>query len=297
MRQHPSTAGDGFGPNPWQQAHWDARAAGNFIGGGAGSGLIVASALAGASDAAFTALMLAGLALIALGLTSVWLEIGRPWRALNVFRHPQRSWMSREAIVAALLMPTGLATVLAQPALVWPTAVLALVFLFCQSRMLPAARGIPAWRSALTAPLVIVTGLAEGLGLFVFIAALRGVVVLGPALALGALVLLRIALWFAYRRATAASLAPRANRALDGAGRWLQIAGTLLPLAALAFALLGAWPQVAAVPLLALAGLASALAGSGFKFVLITRAGFNQGFALVRPPVRGVRRSAPPATR
>ena len=37
-----------FGPKPWQQAHWDARAAGNFIGGGAGSGLIVAAAVAGA---------------------------------------------------------------------------------------------------------------------------------------------------------------------------------------------------------------------------------------------------------
>ena len=31
-------------------------------------------------------------------------------------------------------------------------------------------------------------------------------------------------------------------------------------------------------------------AGGWFKFTLITRAGFNQGFALARLPVRGVRR-------
>ena len=41
-----------FGPNPWQQVSWDWRAAGNFIGGGAGTGLLVASALFAAPDAA-----------------------------------------------------------------------------------------------------------------------------------------------------------------------------------------------------------------------------------------------------
>ena len=38
-----------YGPNPWHQTHWDARAAGNFIGGGTGSGLIVFAALSGAA--------------------------------------------------------------------------------------------------------------------------------------------------------------------------------------------------------------------------------------------------------
>ena len=37
-----------YGPNPWQQTNWDWRAAGNFICGGAGSGLIAATALSGA---------------------------------------------------------------------------------------------------------------------------------------------------------------------------------------------------------------------------------------------------------
>ena len=51
---------------------------------------------------------LAGLALVALGLIAVWLEIGRPLRALNVLFHLRRSWMSREALAAVLLFPLGL---------------------------------------------------------------------------------------------------------------------------------------------------------------------------------------------
>ena len=45
-----------FGPVPWHQKSWDIRAAGNFIGGGMGSGLVVFAALAGATGAAGAAL-------------------------------------------------------------------------------------------------------------------------------------------------------------------------------------------------------------------------------------------------
>ena len=34
-----------YGPKPWLQTNWDVRAALNFIFGGAGSGLLVATAL------------------------------------------------------------------------------------------------------------------------------------------------------------------------------------------------------------------------------------------------------------
>ena len=48
-------------------------------------------------------------AFIGAGLTCVWLEIGRPLRAINVFFHPQTSWMTREGIVAVPINPeTGL---------------------------------------------------------------------------------------------------------------------------------------------------------------------------------------------
>jgi phenylacetyl-CoA:acceptor oxidoreductase subunit 2 len=38
----------------------------------------------------------------------VWLEIGRPLRAMNVMRRPGSSWMSREAMVAPLVFALGL---------------------------------------------------------------------------------------------------------------------------------------------------------------------------------------------
>ncbi len=94
-----------YGPNPWQQTQWDWRAAANFIGGGAGAGLIVLVAVSGAQGPARVAMLLLGLLLVVGGLICVWLEIGRPLRALHVFFNPRTSWMTREAFVAALLVP------------------------------------------------------------------------------------------------------------------------------------------------------------------------------------------------
>jgi phenylacetyl-CoA:acceptor oxidoreductase subunit 2 len=78
-----------YGPNPWQQAHWDVRAAANFVCGGMGGGLVVAAALSGARGTALAAPMLAGTALVALGLASVFAELGRPLRAA---RPRDRRW-------------------------------------------------------------------------------------------------------------------------------------------------------------------------------------------------------------
>jgi phenylacetyl-CoA:acceptor oxidoreductase subunit 2 len=66
-----------FGPDPWRQTSWDARAAANFMAGGAGAGLVFATTLAGGPRWLFGA----GAALVALGLLSVFSEMGRPWRA------------------------------------------------------------------------------------------------------------------------------------------------------------------------------------------------------------------------
>lgn len=284
-----------FGPNPWQQAHWDWRAAGNFICGGAGGGLIVFSALSGAQGTPLAALMFGGLALVGLGLLCVSLEIGRPLRALNVFFNPRTSWMSREAIAATLLFPAGLAAALDVPGARWAAAALALFFLFTQSRILRAARGIPAWREPLAAQWIIVTGLAEGGGLFSAIDAVHfeGRLVAGAPLLLwlfSALVLVRGLLWWAYRRALLTHAAARANTALDAAGRVLQIVGTALPLGLLVLAGLAALPAAGVAMSPAIAGLAAAFAGAWVKHTLITRAAFNQGFALLHLPVRGVRR-------
>ncbi len=275
-----------FGPNPWHQTSWDARAAGNFIGGGMGSGLVVFAALSGADGAARAVLFVAGLALVGLGLFCVSLELGRPLRALNVFRNPRTSWMAREAWTSVLLVPAVLAAAAGVPAAGFVAAALALAFVYCQANLLNAARGIPAWREPLVRPLLVATGLVEGGGALL-LATLAGVRVPAPlAILVGVLAIARWWLWRRYRARVAVAAAPRAVAALDGAGRVLLMAGTIAPLLLLALA--GAITAVAG-PAAALAGLGLAAAGVYAKLVLVTRAGFNQGFALPRLPVRGAR--------
>jgi len=276
-----------FGPSPWQQTNWEWRAAGNFIGGGAGAGLIVFAALSGAAGGALAGLLLAGLVLVGAGLSCVWLEIGRPLRALHVFFNPRSSWMTREAIAATLLFTVGIVAVVAVPGCKWAAAVLALAFVYCQERMLQASKGIPAWREPLLAPLFVATGLAEGGGLFFLTLPLHEAGTLSLFALFGAIVLARMLVWLAYRRRVAPVAVLEAIAALDRAGRVLQLAGTLLPLA-LAFAIASgaiAGAQVSWVA--AIAGLAATTAGAYMKLAIVTRAGFNQGFALAHLPVRG----------
>jgi phenylacetyl-CoA:acceptor oxidoreductase subunit 2 len=190
--------------------------------------------------------------------------------------------MSREAMVATLLFPAAAGIAWLAPAWAWVAALLALAFVYCQARMLRAARAIPAWREPLSTPMLVLTGLTEGAGLGLVASALMRTTSDLGVTTFGLLVIARAIAWFAYRRRVAAPA--RALAALDQAGGVMAWAGTALPLVLLALA------QVAWADLAALAGVAAALAGAYFKLVLVTRAGFNQGFALARMPVRGERR-------
>src|ERR1700693_3490427 len=100
--------------------------------------------------------------------------------------------------------------------------------------MLQGAKDIPACREAMILPLIVTTGLVEGAGLFFLTAPLHATGTQALLVIFGTLVLVRMFVWFAYRRRLAASAAPGANEALDRAGRVLQIAGTLVPLVLIA---------------------------------------------------------------
>jgi len=280
-----------FGPKPWHQLSWDWRAAGNFICGGAGAGLIVFTALAGVQGWLLSVLLLAGLALVGLGLLCVWLEIGRPLRAVNVFFNPRQSWMSREAYAATALLLVGLGAATYWPALIWPAAALALAFVYCQGRMLRGAKGIPAWRESLTTPLLVVTGLVEGGALFWLAHAWHGAGSTALLWMFAGLVLLRVLLWLGWRHRLEGRSAPRALAAIDAAGLWVKFIGGALPL------VIATWIAIspggaATTALLAAAALLTLGAGAWFKFTLITRGGFNQGFSLSHLPVRGAPRGA-----
>jgi len=275
-----------YGPKPWQQLHWDVRAAGNFILGGTGTGLLVVWALMPHLVPEPRWFVLAGLALIGAGLGAVWLEIGRKLRAIHVFFNPQTSWMTREAIVAAFVFAFGLAAVATgSRGLGQLAALAALGFIFCQGRILRASKGIPAWREPAITAFIISTGLVEGTGLFLMSTAFTETYSVRLAF-FGLVVLARAIAWSRYRARIERSVPRPALTALDPAGRALIQLGTItsLALALASFALPGLASAAAA-----LAGLIALGAGWRVKYVLVTRAAYNQGFALPKLPVRGTR--------
>lgn len=277
------------GVEPTLQQHWDWKAAGNFICGGLGSGLFVFSALGSLRYGELAPFGWAALGIVALGLSLLLLKIGRPLRAINVLRQPQHSWMAREAWIAALWFPlAGLALWSHEPTLLLGAAVVAVLFLFSQAMILKKAKGIPAWRISWIVPLVITTGMAEGGGLFLAataqIAAFRTMATL-VASAVIVLAALRGVMWRSYCSALKAEGAPtRALAELRDYSPWFFVVGLALPSALIVagFAL-----TAASAVLFAIAGVCITTAGATLKFILITRAGFNQGFALNHTPVRG----------
>jgi phenylacetyl-CoA:acceptor oxidoreductase subunit 2 len=242
----------------WLQRHWDARAAANFMLGGAGSGLMVAALFV--ADPSVPVII--SLILIASGLTAVWLEIGRKLRALHVFFNPFTSWMTRESFAALLLFPPGVGA-LYLPSMLPFAAAAAAAFLYCQARILRASKGIPAWRAPEVVPLIVLTGLAEGAGIALVFSSNTSLLIVFSVAVIG-----RTIAWWRYRAAVRTS-------ALEPAGKALVWIGTVAALA------------LVVVP--PLAGLAALAAGAWLKFALVTRASFNQGFSLPHLPVRGAR--------
>ena len=277
-----------YGPKPWIQRHWDWRAAGNFVFGGTGSGLILAAALVLPHGPAHSVALPLGLTLVALGLTCVWLEIGRPWRALHVFFNARTSWMTREAFAALLLFGVALAAFF-RPGN-WLEVLLgasALLFAFCQAMILRASKGIPAWREPRVLPFILTTALAEGAALALVLALAYGHT---SKLAHGlfALALLaRAATWMHYCAQLAPRLSGTPRAALEAVTPQLLWFGTFGALALTAAA--SALPRIYALPLALLAAVVGVLAGWQAKRTIVTRASLNQGFALPRLPVRGVR--------
>lgn len=300
--------------SPRQQRNWDWRAAANFVFGGAGGGLLLMTAIAAATGAGSFATRIGtvlGLLLIASGLSCVWFEIGRPWRALNVFRHVATSWMTREAFVAAAIFPLGLAALLtASPPLQWLCGLLGLAFVYSQARILSTNKGIPIWRHPRSVALVVTTGLAEGAGLMACVLAFAmaggatGDAISGVRWAatsaamivsttLIALIVLRVMFWRAWVAALRRDGAPDGSLSALAAieSRFLLI-GHLLPMIGIAIAVA---ISIAMAPLgvptvrmlMLAAGLLTLAGGWLFKHTLVLRAAFTQGVALNRLPVRG----------
>lgn len=276
------------GVEPALQQHWNWKAAMNFVCGGMGSGLLLAVVLAGLWDGRFLTPGWAALALIALGLATLLLKIGRPLRAAYVLLQPQRSWMSREAWIVGALFPVAAFALWSGNAVaLLVTVPLAAAFLVSQAMILHEAKGVPVWRNDNIVPLILATGLAEGCGLFLAAAAWlpNTDAIAAVAASAAVLALVREAAWRVYLSGLRHAGAPaRSLDVLQAFAPSLLVGGAVLPVALI---LAGALIPAAAPFLFAGAGLLSAAAGASLKFMLVTRAGYNQGFALEHTPVRG----------
>ncbi len=274
---------------PRQQTDWDIRGALNFIFGGAGGGLLVAAACAEPLGVDLRAPIALGLALVGAGLFSVWLKIGRPWRALWVFRRPSTSWMTREALLAPPIFLSGALAFFWQsaPAL-YVAGLLGLAFVYAQGRILKANIGIPAWRRWSCVALIVATGLTEGFGILC-LAAPVWPSLLPLAYPLAAVLAVRFLAWRSYRGDLRRTGAPVGTlRTLDEFEfRFVLIGHASAAVLAIAGAYAGLPSLVAA------GGGLAVLAGALFKYTLVCRAAFTQGFALPRTPSRG--RGAPGA--
>jgi phenylacetyl-CoA:acceptor oxidoreductase subunit 2 len=299
------------GVAPYRQTYWDWRAAGNFIFGGTGSGLLIISPLVAADGGPERLFVLVGLGFIAAGLGLVWLEIGKRLRAMNVFLHPHMSWMTRESYAAIGAFLSGFA------AIVWGgvvicliAAVFACLFLYCQARILKASKGIPAWREPALMPVIGATGVAEGLAAGLILALVfaglpdginpvraldflsRGEPFSGSAMrlavsALSLVCLLREVLWRRYKTRFEQAAPAEAVKVYDRLQPYF-LAANVAPSLFLALIVLA---PVAGNLFLLLACFAGLAGGWSFKFSLITRACYTQGFAIPRRPARGPRGS------
>lgn len=284
-----------------RQQLWDYRAAMNFVLGGASSGLAVAAWVAhwgGALDIeALSSLYVIAAAVMAIGLLFVFLKLGRKARFLYVLLRPQTSWMTRETWCVAVFYPTVAANLIStSPTLSFVAALAAAGFLVCQACILHASKGIPTWRAPLILPMLMATGLSEGVGLLA-VAVATGLWSIGiaPGVAWAGLVLavLNAVLWWRYRAtAKAAGIGPLSRHDLATISPALHALGHGVPAVLYALALIsGPWAPVAG----ALAGVLTVAGGACWKLWLILRSCHGQGFALPMIPQRGSGSRAAPA--
>jgi phenylacetyl-CoA:acceptor oxidoreductase subunit 2 len=168
-----------------------------------------------------------------------------------------------------------------QPILIGLAGLAGLVFLYCQTMMLRASKGVPAWRLPAILPLVISTGLSEGVALLLLILSLTAAAPDWLRYLLLALIVLRAYAWWNYQAELGGASAAKATRdVLTGMHRNMLVFGVALP----AILLLTAWGVPGAARLLNfIAAVLVLLSGWYLKFALVTRVAHLQGFALGQP--------------
>ena len=149
--------------------------------------------------------------------------------------------------------------------------------------MLQGAKGIPAWRAPLFAAADRGHGARRGRGLFFLLAPLHGNGRQSLLVLFGALLLVRVVVWLAYRRRLATALRRGRMRALDARRPDAAARGN----ARAARVSLRHWRGAVSGTQVVLSrrspGSQRQRPARTVKYALVTRAAFNQGFALRAP--------------
>jgi phenylacetyl-CoA:acceptor oxidoreductase subunit 2 len=281
---------------PRLQTYWDWRAANNWIGGGTGSGLMIAAAVFTLAGVDSYMIALVSMVFVAVGLFSVLMKIGRPLRALYVYRNPFTSWMSREAWVAFLVFPFGAAAFWYQSEILLVLAALsAYGYMFCQAMILKASRAIRAWRVQEIVAYIIASSILEGAALAMIIGILFTSLALHPALPSILVMLLLVILfrgytWRRYFNVLKDDAPEGTVAALSKVNTPFMLAGDLLPALLLLVALIS---DQFITTLGVIAGIILVASGWYIKYVIVVKAGFYEGFAMAHTPARGAGKPGP----
>lgn len=282
------------------QTFWDWRAAMNWCFGGLASGFAIVSwimYLTGGLPADQLRWHNFGAAvLMSIGLFFVFLKIGRKFRFWRAISRPHTSWMTRELYAVAVFFPAVLAGMfLDNPAIYAVAGLSAAAFLWCQAKILHMAKGIPAWRAPSIPAMIVATGLLEGFGLLLGLGAIEAWQVatgfglrpwgielpqVFPLIGI-ALILANAALWRMYRgTARANGIPPLSRDVLARTSPVLHGLGHAVPLALLVGAIVF---QDINVVLFGTAGVLMIAGGLFWKFMIVARASYQQGFAAPPP--------------
>lgn len=279
---------------PIRQTVWGRLAVANFVLGGTGAGgyalAFALPGLLGPGRVHVRAMEIIGALLIAGGLGAVALEAGRPFQGHKVLRHVKRSWMSREALIAAIFFALVAIDMAAPNPLIRGLAAgVGVAFVGCQGVLVMAAKGIPAWRLPAVPWLFLTSGLAKGSGLLLLVHLLiptdRGTL-WGMAQAATWLLALSLSVWLIYLSSATQHAPQEATQKLKGTAvtGWVMGVGHSVPIVLLIAGLYnGPWlPALAGV-----SAMAILVGGTVLKDTLIVGAGYLVGFGIPSPPSRG----------
>jgi DMSO reductase anchor subunit len=202
---------------------------------GAGYGLLALLGFVGVNHGQASSLwfgltaMVIALGLITIGLLSSTFHLGHPERAWRAFSQWRSSWLSREGVAAvityipALLFGLTWSGLIEAPAWIAPlgfiTAVMALVTVYCTGKIYSTLTTIRAWNNHLTVPVYLAFSLATGAVLLAAISSLFGRFQVFQVIIGAALLVVVIALKFAYWRAIDTAPRDRTMENATGLGR------------------------------------------------------------------------------